>query len=311
MGLAIIVKGVSFADADLGSVTLSGNRPIEALSIVGDSSVIGSATYRVNLYPANTTQRGIVWSIDSGGAYATINPNTGELFAIEGADEDTVVIRATSSSDNTIYATKTLTVSFSSALIVPLSYIAADGKCGVLTGYTIDDSVTIIADCKIPQITLTTSDRQFVYSDGGNVSLSYSTRWNMYAINFTGYNTKSVTSFFNRGLVTSSKTGCTLYDKTNGNYVTLSSGTVSSGTYGEIQLFGKNDSTPYKKTIIYEFQIQKGGVDVLHLKPVLYNGTPCFYDTVSNNYIYLSLWSDWHVWYATESDPNTELEYTE
>ena len=124
MGLAIIIPGVSYADANLGKVTIAGDRPIEAIKIIGEDSIISTAQYNVRMYPYNTTDRGIIWSIDSGGNYATINSD-GVLSASEGADENEVVIRATSSADATITATKTISVSFTGHVVIPLSYIAA------------------------------------------------------------------------------------------------------------------------------------------------------------------------------------------
>lgn len=311
MGLAIIVKGVSFADADLGSVTLSGNRPIEALSIVGDSSVVSTATYRANLFPANTTQRGIVWSIDSGGAYATINSSTGELYAIEGADEDTVVIRATSSVDNTIYATKTLTVSFTTHTIVPLAYIAADGGKYIDTGKTGSATTAIEMDFKIPNIELNnTTDRQMVYSDTLNVSVSYSKKFNIFAINYVGARTKTITSFYDRGLVESSANENTLYDKDTSSYVTMSTSSIPTGEFGNIYLFsGLNANHTYKKVSIYEFTFYENNVATLNLKPVLYDGVPCFYDSVSETYIQFS-GATGNIWYATAEEPGTEILYT-
>lgn len=134
MGLAIIIPGVSYADANLGQVTITGNRPIEALTIIGDNEVVNHAQFGVRMYPYNTTDRGIIWSIDSGGNYATIS-GEGELFALAGADENEVVIRATSSVDATITATKTISVSYSpSHTVIELAYIAADGGKYIDTG---------------------------------------------------------------------------------------------------------------------------------------------------------------------------------
>lgn len=312
MGLAIIIPGVSYADANLGKVTITGNRPIEVLSIIGEDTVISQAAYSVRMYPYNTTQRGIVWSIDSGGAYATINPSTGKLYALEGADEDTVVIRATSSSNASVYATKTISVSYAEHSIVELSYIAADGGKYIDTGISPTATSIIMADFKIANVALNnTTDRQIVYSDTNNVSTSYSKRWDTFAINYTGGKTKTLKTFYNRGVVESSKNGCTLLDKSTGDYVTLTNGTVASGTYGTLYLFnGLNSSQTFKKVLIYAFSVSDNGADLINLKPVLFYGVPCFYDSVSEQYFQI-LGDTGNIWYATAKDPNNEILYTE
>ena len=313
MGLAIIIPGVSYADANLGKVTITGNRPIEALAIIGQNNVVSQAQFNVRMYPYNTTDRGIIWSIDSGGAYATINSTTGELFAIEGADEDTVVIRATSSADATITATKTITVSFTTHTIVDLEYIAADGEKYVEVEIAPTASTVIKADFKIANVALNnTTDRQFVYTDNNNVSVSYSKRWNVFAINYVGAKVKSLVSFYDRGEVESSASGATLYDKTTGNYVTLTNGSASSGSFGtRLVLFnGLNSSQTFKKVLIYAFSVSDNGADLVNLKPVLFDGVPCFYDSVADRYLDI-VGDSGSIWYATAEDPNNEILYTE
>lgn len=314
MGLAIIIPGVSYADANFGQVTITGNRPIEALTIIGQNNVWSQAQFSVRMYPYNTTDRGIIWSIDSGGAYATINSTTGELFAIEGADEDTVVIRATSSADASITATKTITVSFTSHTVVDLEYIAADGGKYIEVGVAPTESTVIKADFKIANVTLNnTTDRQFVYTDTLNTSASYSKKWGIFAVNYVGANTKTLDSFYDRGLVESSVSGATLYNKTTGNYVTMTTrGSIASGDFGtKLVLFGGlNDSQTFKKVSIYAFSVSNNGADLINLKPVLFDGVPRFYDSVADRYLDF-LGDSGNIWYATAEEPNNEILYTE
>lgn len=114
MGIAIIIPDVSFSESNIGQVTPTGNKPLVSLSISGNDSVIGredAALYTVEYNPADTTQRGVVWSIVSGSAYATIDEG-GYLTVLQGASGSSVTIRATSSKNGSIYAEKTITVTY-------------------------------------------------------------------------------------------------------------------------------------------------------------------------------------------------------
>ena len=128
MGLAIIVPGVNYSGP--GKVTLTGSVPVTAFIIRGADSVNNESNteaYHLDFTPNNTTQRSVTWSVVSGSAYASINSSTGVLTVLSGANSDTVVIRATSQADNTIYADKTLTVTYygSSPVYTPLEDLTA------------------------------------------------------------------------------------------------------------------------------------------------------------------------------------------
>lgn len=316
MGTAIIIPKISFADSDMGKVTISTERPLEGLAIYGPDTVYdetNQAQYYIKYFPAGTTERGIVWSIYSGSEYATINASTGVLTVLNGADEDTVVIKATSSENSSIIAYKTVTVSTHIPhTIIPLSYIAADGLRYVDTGIDSAADLVVKADFKIANITINnTTDRQFVYSDTSNVTTSYSRKWNIFAVNYTGAS-KSYTlvSFYDRGLVTSSPSGSTLLNKTTGQQVTLTqTGSTLTGAFGRLYLFsGRNSSQTYKKVSVYGFEVVKGTTQLVNLSPVLYDGVPCYHDSVSGSYIQISGESG-SIWYATEEAPNTEIQY--
>lgn len=111
MGIAIIAKGADFSSNNIGDVTPSSNIPLLSLAIVGPGTVIGTeADYSVTYDPANTSQRGVLWSITAGGTYATINENTGKLTVLPGASSASVTIKATSRYNDNIVATKTVAV---------------------------------------------------------------------------------------------------------------------------------------------------------------------------------------------------------
>lgn len=118
MGIAIIVPNCDFSEANLGKVTLSGI-PVAEIIITGDSDVRGtSAQYSVDYIPTTTSERDVVWSIESGSEYASINSNTGSLTIKSGANNSQVTIKATSIANSDIYATKTITVTYDASLVI-------------------------------------------------------------------------------------------------------------------------------------------------------------------------------------------------
>lgn len=132
MGLALIVPGISFASKNLGQVTPLGYEPITGLAIFGPDTVAGSAVFTPIYTPTNTSQRGVTWSIVSGGTYASINASTGEVTALSGASASSVTIRVTSTEDASIYAEKTISVSPSGPTV--MSTIKFDGYSAIDTG---------------------------------------------------------------------------------------------------------------------------------------------------------------------------------
>ena len=123
MGIAIIIPDVSFSELNIGQVTPAGNIPLVSLSISGEDAVIGrdsAAHYIAEYTPAGTTQRGVAWSIVSGASYATIDED-GYLSVLSGANESSVTIRATSTKNSSIYADKTITVTY----ITPIEDLTA------------------------------------------------------------------------------------------------------------------------------------------------------------------------------------------
>lgn len=88
--------------------------PLTGLAVTGPGSVndeSNSAQFGVTYSPANTTQRGVAWSIASGSAYASIDA-AGKLTVKSGAASNTVTVRATSSADSSVYADKGVTVTY-------------------------------------------------------------------------------------------------------------------------------------------------------------------------------------------------------
>lgn len=115
MGKAIILQGLDFSKISIGKVHITNGSPLRLLTgINGPSNVVGAAnaaTFYPSYSPLNTAQRDVTWSIVSGSGYATIT--NGVLSIIEGAYNNVVIIRASSTVDSTITIDKSVTVTYS------------------------------------------------------------------------------------------------------------------------------------------------------------------------------------------------------
>lgn len=174
MGLALIVPGISFASKNLGQVTPLGYEPITGLAISGPDTVTGSAVFTPIYTPANTSQRGVAWSIVSGGTYASINASTGEVTALSGASASPVTIRVTSTEDASIYAEKTISVSAGTGPTI-MSTITFDGQSAIDTGINASMPTEIkvwIAKSRPSLWALVGSDVRSATIVGGRVSSS-------------------------------------------------------------------------------------------------------------------------------------------
>lgn len=116
MGLALIIPNIDFSGANIGTVTPAEDVPLVSLAVSGPDSVTGgadAATYIPVYNPANTNQRSVAWSVQSGGTYATITTG-GVLTILQGASASSVTIRVTSTINPSIYADKTISVTYGS-----------------------------------------------------------------------------------------------------------------------------------------------------------------------------------------------------
>ena len=111
-GIAIKIIGANFSASGLGHVTLKGAAvPVTAIAINGSSSITNSGQYTAAPTPSNTTQTHVVWSITSGGKYASIDQN-GVVTAKSGANNSSVTIKCTSADNSSIFGTKTIRVTY-------------------------------------------------------------------------------------------------------------------------------------------------------------------------------------------------------
>lgn len=155
---------------------------ITGLSVSGASSVNdsgNSSKYTVTYTPTTTTQRGVNWSIVSGSAYASID-QTGNLTVKSGASASNVAVRATSVYDSSIYAEKTVKVTYVSSApsiifgSASISVAAAGGTVANnlttenLTGLTVSASGTM-------DLTATISNGQVILTCAANTATSAKT----------------------------------------------------------------------------------------------------------------------------------------
>lgn len=124
---------------------------LTGLSVSGDSTVGNAgnkAQYNVEYTPSNTTQRGVIWSVTSGSAYASID-ESGLLTVKSGANGNAVTIRATSKENTSIYAEKTVTVTYM-LLTVPVTDVTLNKSALSLS---VGDSEILVATVVPPRAT--------------------------------------------------------------------------------------------------------------------------------------------------------------
>lgn len=117
----VTIRATSVVNEDIYAtkiVTLTYVIPLQSLSISGPDTVTdvdfeNEAFYYTLYTPANTSQVDVGWAIVTGNDYASIT-NKGVLTVKEGANNNTVVIRARSNQNQSIQATKTITVTYTS-----------------------------------------------------------------------------------------------------------------------------------------------------------------------------------------------------
>lgn len=109
MGIAIFIDNVSFSGS--GRVTLKHTTDAERITIFVAATGMTDVQLKAGYYPRNVANPGITWSIDSGGAYASIDQN-GKMSINEGVYNMPVIARATLTDDATIFVTKKIYVSY-------------------------------------------------------------------------------------------------------------------------------------------------------------------------------------------------------
>ena len=312
MGIALILPECDFNSKSLGKVTIKGNVPLTGISIVGDDNVNGvEAQYTCMYNPAVTTERDVVWSVESGNQYAYINPTTGKLLVLEGASNANVTIKAVSALYPDIYATKNIVVTYNAT--EPL--ILREGLALVSDGMAYLNAAQYFSGAKrwntialnmeiVFKIYETGSDNLHIFGVGF-ASGSGSSRRGGYldAVYLGGQSKLRFGGDGNPGIYSdTSNVANSLYKFSsymNGNIaiekegsVLLEQPTVECDTIATdlFPLFARNNNGGSGWTLyagaanvgIYSFKLatQAGG-DVCDLIPCIYNGVKSMYDKVS------------------------------
>ncbi|UKK52654.1 hypothetical protein [Prevotella sp. E2-28] len=114
MGLAIIIPEADFSQNNLGRVTFSETAELQAMVINGPRTYEArTVQLSVRYLPLITQERGCTWAITSDADNcASIGANTGVLTINSNGDNSTVVVRATSTENPSVYADATFKLTY-------------------------------------------------------------------------------------------------------------------------------------------------------------------------------------------------------
>lgn len=314
MGVAIIIPGVVFME-NLGKVTLDGGGgdvtvEVKSIAISGLATVntaSNKATYSVAYTPANTTQKGVTWSLESGGEYATID----SLGTLTVKGSGSVTIKAVSKHNAAVTAKKVVSVVFNevheSDEYTELEYVGTKGGNYLQTNTIMAAGQKLILKAKLPAASNTsTAARQFICHDGKSCSMGNTYKENLFAATLP-FRAARTTAIVN-GLVefTISQYSCEF--TVDGSATTITPDITRTPSTTPVMLFSNNNNSfVHERVDIYSFRLEKDGTAVIELKPVLKDGVPCFRDTVSGKFLYIT--GSNSIYYATKTEPNNELTY--
>ena len=314
MGVAIIIPGVVFTE-NLGKVTLGGGGgdvdvEVESISISGSATVNTSsnkATYSVAYTPTNTTQKGVTWSLESGGEYATID-SMGTL-TVKGSGS--VTIKAVSLHNSSVTAKKVVSVVFNDGQedneYTELEYVGTKGGNYLQTNTLMENGQKIILKAKLPTANnQSTVARQFILHDGSNCSMGNTYKDKIFSVTLP-FRSARTTAVVN-GVVEFTISAYSCDFTVDGSAATITPNDIKKSSTTPVMLFSNNNSSfIHERVDMYSFRLEKDGAAVIELKPVLKDGVPCFRDTVSGKFLYIT--GSNSIYYATKTEPNNELTY--
>lgn len=318
MGVAIIIPGVTFTE-NLGKVTLEGGGgsgggddavEVKSIAISGLATVntaSNKATYSVAYTPANTTQKGVTWSLESGGEYATID-SMGTL-TVKGSGS--VTIKAVSKHNAAVTAKKIVSVVFNevheSDEYTELEYVGTKGGNYLQTNTIMENGQKIILKAKLPTANnQSTAARQFILHDGSNCSMGNTYKDKIFSVTlpFRSARTAAVVN----GVVEFTISAYSCDFTVDGSAATITPSDIKKSSTTPVMLFSNNNSSfIHERVDMYSFRLEKGGSAIIDLKPVLKDGVPCFRDSVSGKFLHITGSSS--IYYATKTEPNNELTY--
>lgn len=318
MGVAIIIPGVVFTE-NLGKVTLvdgggSGGGDVdvkvESIAISGLATVNTSsnkATYSVAYTPTNTTQKGVTWSLESGGEYATID----SLGTLTVKGSGSVTIKAVSKHNTAVTAKKVVSVVFNevheSDEYTELEYVGTKGGNYLQTNTIMENGQKIILKAKLPIANnQSTVARQFILHDGSSCSMGNTYKDKIFSVTLP-FRSARTTAVVN-GVVEFTISAYSCDFTVDGSAATITPSDIKKSSTTPVMLFSNNNSSfVHERIDLYSFRLEKDGSAVIELKPVLKNGVPCFRDTVSGKFLYIT--GSNSIYYATKTEPNNELTY--
>lgn len=314
MGVAIIIPGVVFME-NLGKVTLDGGGgdvtvEVESIAISGSATVNTSsnkATYSVAYTPANTTQKGVTWSLESGEEYATID----SLGTLTVKGSGSVTIKAVSKHNAAVTTKKIVSVVFNevheSDEYTELEYVGTKGGNYLQTNTIMENGQKIILKAKLPTANnQSTAARQFILHDGSNCSMGNTYKDKIFSVTlpFRSARTAAVVN----GVVEFTISAYSCDFTVDGSAATITPSDIKKSSTTPVMLFSNNNSSfIHERVDMYSFRLEKDGSAIIDLKPVLKGDVPCFRDSVSGKFLYITGSSS--IYYATKTEPNNELTY--
>lgn len=318
MGVAIIIPGVVFTE-NLGKVTLvdgggSGGGDVdvkvESIAISGLATVNTSsnkATYSVAYTPTNTTQKGVTWSLESGEEYATID----SLGTLTVKGSGSVTIKAVSKYNVAVTTKKVVSVVFNevheSDEYTELEYVGTKGGNYLQTNTIMENGQKIILKAKLPIANnQSTVARQFILHDGSSCSMGNTYKDKIFSVTLP-FRSARTTAVVN-GVVEFTISAYSCDFTVDGSAATITPSDIKKSSTTPVMLFSNNNNSfVHERVDLYSFRLEKDGSAVIELKPVLKDGVPCFRDTVSGKFLYIT--GSNSIYYATKTEPNNELTY--
>lgn len=293
MGVAVIIPGIKFNPDYHGKVTPVGNTPPKSLTIVAESSYTAAQAQLVVKYqPLNTTLRGVTWSIVSGGEYASIDSN-GLLTINRNASSASVTVKATSSADASVFATKAITVTWQNPVTV-LTKVSCKGNPTINTGIRLSDGYDSI-EMKY-KITAAPAANGTLWGTINEHSSAYINSALLYTVVLVGCDASSgattgelhtyrdqmsigtiYTDSFAIGSLERNGTEVTKY----GQQIVGTGFTISD----DIHILHPSASLSFEGIDIYYFKFKRNGVTTYDFKAAVKDGVYGFYDENSDTFI--------------------------
>lgn len=292
MGVAVIIPGIKFGN-EYGKVTLSGTRPVKALEIIAeDSYTAPEVQLSVRFNPLATTQRGVVWSITSGGEYASIDED-GKLTVDSSASGASVTVKAMSEQNHGVYDTKTITLTYDAPVTI-LEKVSVSGSPTLNTGVKLTDASDSV-EMKY-KVTGAPGHQGTLWGSLDEFSEAYTEDSSKVIVDFLADN---YTSPLTKGTITnynaSTNVGKIVTDEfsLNGGFrngVSLTANNRNSGTgiqeSEDIYILSPDSSYAFQGIDIYFFRVKRNGAVLHDFRSALKGGVYGFYDIIGKTFIY-------------------------